>query len=253
MMTRTQSRLRSGVATLAVVALAVGFGVSAADGERRLRLQGRASVDRRTHVVGAVVSVRPVGDLTRVYLTTTDDGGKFHIEGLPEGDYDVSFSRIGYTTVVKDNVRLKFPFRAVVEVTMPRSEDPIPDAIDHPEDETIEPIKIRGIVVHRGDAGIITEARVRFVHPEGEQNPRATETGVDGIFELSDLPSGPWEVVVDAVGFIGVTAVLDLQQDTEIALALVRQPANYTPTAFELMPPERLVPPKDFNVELVIR
>ena len=53
--------------------------------------------------------------------------------------------------------------------------------------------------------------------------------------------------------FIGVTAVLDLQMDTEIGLALVRQPASYQPTPFELMPPEQLLPPKDFDVELVIR
>ena len=82
------------------------------------RLQGRARESRTRDVVGAMVLVQRTADPSKYYLTTSGGDGAFFVDRLPDGDYTVRLNREGYASEVKTGVQLKFPFRAVVEVTM---------------------------------------------------------------------------------------------------------------------------------------
>jgi len=218
-----------------------------ATGERpRLsRLQGTAKVDRRTPVVGAVVEVRPEDDPAQIFLTSTNEDGELRIDGLPDGTYVVRIDRSGFRTVVKTNVALKFPFRAVVEVTLEHADEAVRPAVQSPianPPANATGIAVTGLVTEAGGAPL-SEVRLRFVHPGGWFDPRLAETGDDGRFEFSGMQPAAWRVEIIGVGFLPVRTVLDLRDDTRLDAVLVRQPADYVPSPLELMPEEHLTPP----------
>jgi len=220
--------------------------------QRTSRLQGRAYVDRRRNVVGATVLVRPMDDATRLHLTSTDGKGVFRIEGLADGLYRVRVERPGIQTVTKDEVSVRFPFRAVVELAM----QPVEQNATRPAGgggggpETAGgPVTVFGIV--RGDdRAPLNEARLRFVDADGSTDPRTLQTGPDGTFELEQLQAGEWQLIVSGVGMLPIRTRFDLLQATRIEVALVRQPPGYEPSPLELMPPEEPVPPPAFAAGL---
>ena len=97
------------------------------------------------------------------------------------------------------------------------------------------------------DGNSLSEVRVRFIHPAGRLDPRAAQTDEAGVFELSDLGAGTWEIEFDGVGYLPLDVTLDVTDDTELRLRLVRQPADYEPSPLELMPPEKPTPPPGFE------
>jgi len=210
------------------------------------RLQGTAAINRRDRVVGAAVIVRCPDDPGRIYLTSTDAGGVFAVDGLPNGDYEVLLERSGFQTVVKEQVRVRFPFRAVVEVVMPPAEQPAA-RVRTPADASVGEgtITLRGRMRQR-DADPVGEVRVRLVHPTGKRDPRYAESDQDGNFRVDDLPAGDWILVVNAVGYLPLRVQLDLGRDSQLDIGLVRQPADYVPSPLELMPPEQPAPPPGF-------
>ncbi len=214
--------------------------------DRRTTLQGTVMIDRRHRVVGAVVQIRPEDDPTRVYLTSTDDDGDFEIKKLPEGTYRLTMDRVGFHPVLKDGVSVKFPFRAVVEVTMIRNQDDVVPAVQRSDMDGGSPITVTGIVSERAGAPM-AEARLRMVHPVGELDPHEAQSDANGGFTIDRLAPGRWELEIDAVGFLPLDVQVDLTEDTQIELWLVRQPADYEPSPLELMPPEKPTPPPGFE------
>jgi len=236
------------VAVAVVVAIGPSRGQEAPSeaGQRLTRLQGTAMIDRRERVIGAVVMVRPEDGVARIYLTSTDEDGDFLLDAMPEGLYSLTLARSGYETVVKTAVALKFPFRAVVELTMQRSDDVVPVVTRGDVSAEASAVSISGIMSDR-QGNPLSEARIRFVHPEGTADPRYVQTGTDGSFVVGDLASGVWEVEVDGVGYLPIDVDLAFTEDTEMDLRMVRQPADYEPSPFELMPPEKPTPPPGFE------
>jgi hypothetical protein len=215
--------------------------------ERLTQLGGRAYLGRNAPVVGATVLVRPEGRPGEAYLTSTDEHGVFRVDGLPDGSYSVRVEREGLAARAKDDVPVKFPFRAVVELEM----SPLEAASAEPAAATPaampaeEPLQLRGQVVEAG-AGPVGEVRLRFVRPDGLEDPRILRSRPDGTFEIEGAGPGVWRVEASGVGYLSQRIALDLRGTSLLKVILVRQPADYHPTPLELMPPEQPIPPQGF-------
>jgi hypothetical protein len=215
------------------------------DPSRRSRLAGKAYFARNRDVVGATVVVRSAGDPSRVWLTSTDEGGEFRIEDLPDGSYDVRITRPGLRPAVKDAVRLRFPFRAVIELRMetdPAGHGTLAEPVSGRPAAAASAVDVEG-VVHEREGGPVAEARVRLVDRTGRAEPGMGETGASGSFLFDELATGRWSLEVLSVGHVPIRAALELTEDTRIEIALVRQPPGYRPSPQDLMPLERPIPP----------
>lgn len=213
------------------------------------RLQGAARLGRNRQVVGATVLIRRSDETSRVFVTASDSKGQFRVDGLPDGDYRVEVRREGLSTVVKDHVDLRFPSRAVIEVTMLPA-DTAPDPVMPPTAGeslgSVPRVVVRGEVVER-DGEAMPEVALRFVRTDGRADPIVTRTGDDGSFELPELPAGRWRLDTRVVGFLPIWVGMDFLEDTRLTVALVPQPAGYDPSPLELMPPEQPIPPERFR------
>lgn len=234
------------LALLVLATPVAGQADPSAEKPRLSRLQGRAAVDRRNEVMGATVLVHALGDPSHVYVTSTGAAGAFHVDGLSDGEYLVRVSRSGLRPVTKDRITVRFPFRAVVEITMsPGSGGTAPpDAASMTA--SAERVVLSGEIRER-EGGPMPEVRLRLVRIDGSFDPRSLRTGSDGRFEFADLPAGGWRLDIQGVGFLPMRQPLNLGRDTEASVTMVRQPAGYEPSPLELMPPEQPVPPADFD------
>jgi len=209
------------------------------------RLQGSASLGRNRQVVGATVLVTRTDERSRLFVTASDSKGRFRVDDLPDGDYRVEVRREGLQTVVKDGVGLRFPTRAVIEVTMQPSEAS-PAAAAAPirqEMDTASRVRIRGEIVER-EGEPLPDVVLRWVRIDGGADPVVVRSGEGGAFELPPLSEGVWRLQTRVVGFLPIWATLELREDTTVSVAMVRQPAGYLPSPLELMPPEQLVAPR---------
>jgi hypothetical protein len=215
---------------------------------RTTRLQGSAYLDRNDDVVGATVVARLTGDRSKVYLTSTDDDGRFKIEGLADGAYEVRVERHGVASVLKRDVAVRFPFRAVVELKMePLEKGPVvPVGRGLEQEPPPRPVTVRGMI--RTARGLpMGEARVRLVRLDDRSDPVMATSAEDGTFEIESLPAGEWRVTVIGVGHLPIRTVLDLVQDVDLQIGLVLQPPSYEPSPLELMPPEEPIPPPEIE------
>ena len=208
------------------------------------RLQGTAYLDRNDDVIGATVVVHAMEDRSKVYLTSTDEHGRFRIEGLPDGQYKVRVHRHGVETVVKENVSVKFPFRAVVELDMEQIERgpilPTGDADDG--DAPTGTATLHGVVrTPRGNP--MGEVKLRIVKTRGQTDPHMATTAEDGTFRIDGIETGEWRVTIVGVGMLPIRTWIYLVGEHELDIRLVLQPAAYEPSPLELMPIEDPIPP----------
>ena len=208
------------------------------------KLQGRARESRTRDVVGAMVVVQRMTDPSTYYLTTSGGDGAFSFDRLPDGDYTVRLNREGYNSEVKMGVRLKYPFRAVVEVTMEPGQPDLSAAGD-PSTAKGE-IDLAGLI-RSADGEGLGEISVRIVRQDGSVDPLTLRTPEDGAFRFDGLPSGEWRVEIIGIGYLPVNQRLMLNADSAVAVQLVKQPPDYVPSPLELMPPEAPIAPEGFN------
>ncbi len=212
--------------------------------ERLSRLQGTAYLDRNEDVIGATVVVHQMEDRSKVYLTSTDENGRFKVEELPDGQYKVRVHRHGVETIVKDNVSVRFPFRAVVELDMEQIErGPIlPTGVAREGDAPTGVATLHGITLTpRGFP--MGEVKLRIVRTEGRADPLMATTAEDGTFQIDDIEAGEWRVTIVGVGMLPIRTWVYLVGDHELDIRLVLQPAAYEPSPLELMPLEDPIPP----------
>jgi hypothetical protein len=222
--------------------------------KRRSRLQGMAYLSRTRKVVGATVLVQSEDNPSWVFVTSSDDKGRFQVSNLPDGEYRVKVEREGLNPVLKQDVGLKFPFRAVVELPMQPLDptQPLPKG-DEPELPTDDPyqIVVEGTVVERsGDP--MSDVVLRFVRSDGQADPRQLRTDDDGSFEIADLLAGQWRLEARGAGYLSIRIDLPLIRNTQLEIIPVRQPADYDPSPLELMPPEEPLAPADIPEVLVV-
>ena len=252
---------RTPVGLSATIGLALALGSAAparaaetpdAGGVTRLsRLQGSASLGRNRHVVGATVLVREGTQTSHVYVTASDSKGRFRVDGLPDGDYRVEIRREGLRSVVKEDVRLRFPSRAVLEVTMEPSATasaPIPAPPGGASLDEVPRVSIHGEMLERG-GGPMAEVALRFVRADGRADPIVVHSDRKGAFELPELPVGPWRLETRVVGFLPIWVTAEVREDMRLTVSMVRQPAGYEPSPLELMPAEQLIPPVRFQLQ----
>jgi hypothetical protein len=242
------------VLAILAVALAATVATGQADGNtpevqqasRLSRLQGKASLGRNRQVVGATVLVQRQDEASRLFVTVSDSRGSFRIDDLPDGDYRVEVRREGLAPIVKRDIGLRFPFRAVVELIMepvgtPSADDsPAPDPAG--SSDAREFVSVAGTVVERGGQPM-SDVVVRLVRTDGGVDPRTLRTGTDGTFQLVDLTAGQWRLQAQVVGYLAIWTDLVFQADTNLMISMVLQPAGYDPSPLELMPPEQPIPP----------
>jgi hypothetical protein len=238
--------LALGVSSLLTASAALGADPQPSDpASRRTRLVGRAYLDRNRDVVGATVVVRPVGDPSRIHLTTSDGSGAFSIADLPDGVYTVRIERPGLSTIVKEDVTVRSPFRAVVEVRMQR--DPAGQGAAEPAAAVQDrPVRVTGRVVDR-DGAPITETRISLVDRWRGAEPAMGETDAAGAFLFDGVPAGRWAIEIAGVAHLPIHTALDLSTDTALEVSLVRQPPDYRPSPQDLMPLERPVAPESLR------
>jgi len=206
------------------------------------RLQGFASIDRRNKVVGATVVVRNQDESGKLYLTSSGERGSFRVDNLPDGQYRVDLSRAGFEPMTKDDVTLRYPYRAIVEVTMLPTEAGPPAVATAPSAAAPRALRVGGRA-HRLSGDPIAEAQLRLIRADGSLDPHAVRSDVEGRFEIEGLVAGEWRLEIRAVGLLPIFRTLGLADDTELVVGMVEQPADYTPTPLELMPAEVPIAP----------
>jgi hypothetical protein len=175
-------------------------------------------------------------------VTATDAKGNFRVDRILDGSYRLDITREGYRPVSKDNVAVKAPFRAVVEIVM----EPAAGAAAAAPRESAEgaggSIRVHGATTTR-DSGPKGEVRVRMQHADGSEEPRTVLTSPDGTFELSGLSPGSWRIEVLGAGYLPIRAFVDLEGDARVTATLVPQPTTFAPAPEDLLPPEEPIPP----------
>jgi hypothetical protein len=218
------------------------------------RLEGSAILGRNRPVVGATVVVFAEDRPTRIHAATTDARGHFEFDGLADGSYIVRVSREGLEAVVKSHVELRFPFRAVVEVTLhalgtPPAVAAAPSA-EEPTKDAATLVTLRGKVAETSGSPL-ADVPVRLVEAQGRTDPRITHSGADGSFEIEGLAPGDWMLEARTVGFLPVRASVTLtagsDKANEIEVRLARQPVAFEPTPLDLMPREEPIAPPELE------
>jgi hypothetical protein len=218
------------------------------------RLQGRTYLDRNREVVGATVLVQPQDDTSRTFVTSSDEKGRFRVDDLPDGTYRVEVEREGLQPIVKKDVSLRFPFRAVIELPMQKLEIARSAGSAQAGDATPAPtgaVGVEGRVAALGGEPV-EEVAVRFIRVDGTADPFLVRTATDGRFELTGLKLGAWRLEVRGVGYLPIRTALNFREDAIVDVAMVPQPAEYDPSPLELMPPEEPIAPADLPEVLVV-
>jgi hypothetical protein len=201
------------------------------------QVRGAISYGRHDPAVGAIVIVRPDGGSSPLRIATTGTSGTFAFDGLPDGVYRAEVRRDGYVPIVKSGIRVRAPFRAVVEVLLLPGEAP-----PNPPAAATGTAALAGVVRVAGGAPL-AEARVRLTRADGADDSHTVLTGVEGAFGVPQLKSGRWRIDVQGAGLLPVRADLDLDGDVAVDVQLAAQPANYRPLPQDLIVPEEVIPP----------
>jgi hypothetical protein len=233
---------KKSLITAVVGILIVAVGAEATEGEKLSRLQGTARISRTRDVVGAAVLVQRTGDPNDFYLTSSNGEGKFFIDGLRDGEYSVRLNREGFAPETKQGIELKYPFRAVVEVTMEPGQANLA-AAGAPPPAGSAPVGLQGAVLGPDGEGI-GEVAVRIVRQDGSADPSELRTPANGRFAFDDLAPGEWRVEIIGIGYLPLRQRLMFAADSRVYVQLVRQPPDYVPSPLDLLPPEIPIAPE---------
>jgi len=201
------------------------------------QIRGTISYGRREPAVGAIVVVRPEAGASPVRAATTGTTGTFAFDRLPDGTYRADVRRDGFAPVVKSGIKVRAPFRAVVEVQLSRGDAPR------------EPVAaVSGTASLAGTIRVATgaplgEARIRLTKLDGADDARTVLTTGTGAFAFPGLVAGRWRLDAQGAGLLPLRAELDLVGDVAIEAQLAAQPANYRPLPQDLLVPEDVIPP----------
>ena len=212
------------------------------------QIRGKVSLGRNRPVVGAVVLVRSETDPGPIWVTASDQDGRFRLEGIPDGSYRVVIRRDGLTPYEQSGLVLKAPFRAIVEAMLEVAESPRGESRGVEFPKVTRMVRIDGTVVGpEGDPAV--GAEFRLVRDDGSLDPRETRVGPDGGLVVNDLASGRWRVELLEPGAVPLRVTVDIVEDAQIRVRLVAQPADFLVAIEDLVPRERALAPAGFPGE----
>jgi len=213
-------------------------------GNNGTSLKGNARTSAGRPVVGASVRIRPDDHPGEIVWTSTDRQGTFRTLKLPDGTYQVAIFKDRLQAVVKEGIRVQFPFRPVVEVEMPPAaragEKMAAPAGD--QDAPAGTIRLEGVLkTLEGDP--VPDGTVRLTPVEAGRNPVRTRSGEEGRFRLPGMEAGDWLLEVHGIGFLPIRGEISLAESTELVILLVPQPPGHKLSPLDLLPEEIPVPP----------
>ena len=135
------------------------------------QIQGMVSLGRNRPVVGAVVLVRSEADPGPIWVTASDQGGRFRIEELPDGPYRVVIRRDGLVPFEQTGLLLKAPFRGIVEAVLELAKGPLPEPDAVRAAAGGKMLHLAGTVLGP-DGSSAVGATMRLVRDDGSLDPR---------------------------------------------------------------------------------
>jgi hypothetical protein len=242
-LTRRRHQIALFLACLLATSLAVSQETETTR-EKVSSLQGRAYLGRNAPVIGATALVQSQERSADLYLTSSDDKGRFRVDGLPEGLYRVRVERQGLVPRSMEDIAVRYPFRAVVELAMARASDSTAGGSEATPATAGSRalVNVSGKVVEQ-NGGPAGDIRMRFVKRGGGDDPRILRSAADGSFALPAMTAGEWQVEINGVGLLPQRISLDLIEDANLTVIMARQPPGYEQTPLDLMPPEQPIPP----------
>lgn len=216
-------------------------------------MSGKYFVSRKRVVSGATVKVMDKKHES-VYLTSTDEEGRWRLNNIAEGNYNVEIFKEGFEYVKKENVEIRFPFRTVVELQAIPSRNAIGDIRRWGGFSNKERLQKQGkkssgsnrilgkAFAVNGDS--LLDAEIRLKDFNREVNPLRTFSASDGSFVLEDLPGGLYDLFIMVPGYLPLRIIMDIRADVELTAMLLLQPLNYEATPSELLPSEEPIPPR---------
>jgi len=201
------------------------------------QLRGTVTYGRNEPASGAIVIVRPEASPSPVRAATTGTAGSFAFDGLADGTYRTEVRREGYATVVKSGIKVRAPFRAVVEVILAKGDStPVAAA------PVAGAASLVG-AIRTPNGAKLSEAKVRLTRVDGPDDSRLVLTEASGAFDFRELAAGRWRLEIQGAGLLPLRAELDLAGDVVLDAQLAAQPADYRPLPQDLIVPEDVIPP----------
>jgi hypothetical protein len=190
----------------------------------RSSLRGLVMDDAAMPVVNAEVVV-----LGRRGSVRTDSAGRFHLENLPEGRYDVVIRRLGFISAT-----FEWPAHGGVAIDISVTLVPLPQRLDPVVVSERESKALTGSSTLVGavadpDGSPIGEVEVQLLG-----SGRRTTTGRDGRFVFRRIAKGEYTVASRRLGYGAVTRALYIPADDERELLLIMQQLPQTLDAVEI-------------------
>lgn len=257
------SRPRSVLSAAALAAVLFAAGPAAADEDvprytGNGEIRGEVTGEKGEPLVGISIVLTPVGRKDIVFATSTDEDGRYALDSLVPADYVVAAHGQGVQSVVKSGVRVKPPFRAIIDIQM----EPVEDASD---------ASLHAAIAAAPDVGSdrsSTEGNGRLVRLTGsfvdaDQQPVLegaitlrrighaedvfyAETDESGRFSISDLPGGVYDITTRSPGLIPLhlrEQALPPQVSMHLELLAPDYPLSFRGYLDDLLPEEVPMPP----------
>ncbi len=223
-------------------------------GGRRGWIGGRYYVSRRVNVAGASVKLDHESG-NDVYLTVTDEKGKWNFRDISEGEYDIEIFKEGFEQSGKSDVILQFPFKSVIElkaipsakaygsvmqwsITAKTAHGSAGDASDS-EQTTVT---IKGSVISQNGEPL-SGAQFILKDINGRIDPYRGYTDKAGSCIIEKITTGLYDLSISSMTYFPLRLVLDVHREVDLRVIMVPQPQDYRYTPSDLIPPEEPLPP----------
>ena len=245
---RARAGARRRVAVVALAAVLAGAAGTAAVAQMprgRGQIRGEVSGPEGDPLIGISIVLAPTSRADVVYATSTDDKGRYALNGLVADRYRIRADGQGFVTEMKEGVRVQPPFRAIIDFEMA----PAPPGLAAEEPATAEETgwmeSIRGLFVN-AEGEPVLEGSVVLQRRGSAGDIFYARTDPDGRFSFSHLPAGQYDVTTRSPGLIPlhlVNRTLPAGDVLHVRLIAPRYPLSFKGWLDDLLPPESAVPP----------
>ncbi len=217
-------------------------------------ISGRYYVSRRVNVAGATVKLDS-GSGKDIYLTVTDERGKWNFKDIPEGKYDIEIFKEGFEQSGKRDIVLWFPFKSIIELkAIPSAKaygsvkqwstkrKEIQGSTGDPSGSKLTTVTINGKALSQtGEPLSGTQFILKDIN--GRIDPYRGTADAAGNCIIEDVRAGLYDLAISSMTYFPLRLVLDVDQGMNLHVIMVPQPQDYHYTPLDLIPPEEPLPP----------